>query len=75
MKLAAGKTVPEGLVRQAVFLDIRMRSRVFSKEEHERLIELSLLKLEDIAVRELAAIVDVSRESTISPIPEVLPST
>ena len=33
MKIAANKKVTEDLVRQVVFLDIRLRSRVFSKEE------------------------------------------
>lgn len=68
MKMNAKKKVPRELVRQAIYLDIRMRSKIFSQEERDRLIEAGLLETEDWAIREAAASLAESRLSTISPL-------
>ena len=68
MKIAAKKNVPMDLVKLAIFLDIRLRSKIFSQDEKARLIELGLLDAEECAVRELAAMASEPRIRTISPL-------
>ena len=59
-------------IMSLLYTYVRLRTKIFAKEERQQLIDARLLKPEDLTARELVACANMSRASTISLLPEEL---